>query len=105
MRKASSAPIRTTAATNRKPSNESPRCLRPDAAAIPFAAMIPSLTNAATDPLETKARDIVPIEPDEEGLAAYVVVRDEPPIATVVAVVPVVAHHEIVTGRHLAGKA
>src|SRR5437588_5433326 len=64
---------------------------------------IPS-TNAVANALERKAADVVPVEPDEKRLAPDVIVGNEAPIAAVVAIVPVVAHHEITAGGHLAGK-
>src|SRR6185312_16134924 len=65
----------------------------------------PRSVNPAADALECKRRDVVPVEPDEEGPAPQVVVRDESPVAAVVAVVPVVAHHEVMTGRNPAFEA
>src|SRR5215472_1779862 len=60
--------------------------------------------DAGPDALEREARNIVPVEPDENGLAPDVVVGDEAPVAAVVAVVPIVAHHQVATGRHLAAE-
>src|SRR3989304_1262400 len=52
-----------------------------------------------------KAAQLVQVEPDEERLADDVLVRDESPDAAVARVVPVVAHDEIVAGRHRADQA
>ena len=61
-------------------------------------------TDAAADPLECQTADVVPVEPDEECPAADVVIGHEAPVAAVVAVVAVVAHHQVVARRHLAGE-
>src|SRR5690242_14823467 len=106
MRNATSAKTSTTAATSRKPISDSPRWARRVPVIRFMAAMMkPRSSYAAAHPLEGETAYVVPVEPDEEGLAPDVVVRDESPVAAVVAVVPVVAHHEIMAGRHLAGKA
>src|SRR5688500_11422799 len=89
----------TTAATSMKPRIVSPRCVLPGCR-IPLP-----LPNPAADTLEREARDVVPVEPDEEGASPDVVVGNESPVAAVVARVPVVAHHEVVACRHLAGEA
>src|SRR5438128_8337152 len=62
-------------------------------------------TNAAADPLERQAADIVPIEPDKKCFAADMVIGHKTPIATVIAVVAIITHHQVVAGRHLAAKA
>src|SRR5947207_8555970 len=58
--------------------------------------------DAGPDSLEGEVADVVPVEPDEDRLAPDMVVRDEAPVAAVVAVVAVVAHHQIVARRYLA---
>src|SRR5690349_2243853 len=62
------------------------------------------LLDAPADPLEGKARHVIPVPPDEECLAADVVVRHETPVSAVFAVVAIVAHHEVVARRYLAGE-
>src|SRR5256885_7718342 len=47
-----------------------------------------------------EAAELVQVEPDEEGLADDVLVRDEAPDAAVARVVAVVAHHEVLSRRH-----
>src|SRR5690606_35373095 len=42
----------------------------------------------------------IPVQPDEERLAHQVLLRYRTPVAAVVAVVAVVAHHEVVPFRH-----
>src|SRR2546423_14558898 len=49
------------------------------------------------------AFQVAEIHPDEEGLADDVLVRHEAPETRIHRVVAVVAHHEVVTLRHLAG--
>ena len=51
------------------------------------------------------APQVAEIHPDEERLADDVLVRHEAPVARVLRVVAVVAHHEIVARRHLADDA
>src|SRR5438105_11555292 len=51
-----------------------------------------------SDPLE-----VTEVHPDEERLADDVLVRHEAPETRIHRVVAVVAHHEVVTLRHLAG--
>src|SRR5207248_13860 len=60
--------------------------------------------DSASNPLECERSDVVPIEPDEKCLAADVVVRHETPIPAVVAVIAIVTHHQVLTGRHPARK-
>ena len=47
---------------------------------------------------------VVEIPPDHEGATDDVAVRNETPVTAVIAAVPVVTHHEIITGGHLAGE-
>src|SRR5690242_5484426 len=128
-RKATSAKTTITIVVNRNPIMDKPRSFRPTVLpSLMRAPMIPggpthrarslrggerrvrggspsTLMDRAADALECQRRDVVPVEPDEEGLASQVVVRDESPIPAVVAVVPVVAHHEVLAGRDPARKA
>src|SRR3981081_1075881 len=53
----------------------------------------------------SEAPRLAEIEPDEKRLSDDILVRNETPHAAVRAVVAVVAHHEIVPGRHGAGHA
>src|SRR5215470_3060458 len=46
------------------------------------------------------AADIAKIHPDEERTPDDVLLRDEAPKPAVLAVIAIVAHHEIVPGRH-----
>src|SRR5512141_1189764 len=88
-----------TTVVNRNPIIDNPRS---------FPATLPlpvTLVDPTPHALERKGRDIVPVEPDEEGPAADMVVRHEAPIPAVVAVVAVVAHHEVMTGWHPAFEA
>src|SRR5450631_2174483 len=87
-----------TMATKRNPVIVRPRC--------PWRRLmfcLPSPDRAA-DPLERQTADVVPVEPYKKRLASDVIIRDKTPVAAVVAVVPVVAHHEIVPLGDLAGK-
>src|SRR5512132_3064045 len=94
-RNATSATTMMTTVVNRNPVIDNPCC---------FPAMLPLPVTpsayAAPHALECKRRDVVPVEPDEKRAAADVIVRHEAPIAAVVAIVAVVAHHEVVTRRH-----
>src|SRR5512141_468005 len=54
------------------------------------------------DPLERHRRYVVPVPPDEERLATDVIVGHESPISAVLAVVAIVAHHEVTALRDLA---
>src|SRR5205823_8654794 len=65
---------------------------------------LPPSADAAADPLERKAADVVPVEPDEECLAADVIVGHEAPVAAIVTVVAVVAHHQVVPRRDFAAE-
>src|SRR6476469_2335514 len=47
----------------------------------------------------TRANPAFAVQPDQEGLAAQVGLRQEAPVSAVLAVVAIVAHHEIVAGR------
>src|SRR6476661_1874282 len=87
--------ITTTVATNRNPIIDNPRCRT-------RSRIASSLSNPAADALEHEARNVVPVEPDEERAPAKVVVRHEAPVPAVVAAIAIIAHHEIVSGRHLA---
>src|SRR6266496_1840908 len=60
--------------------------------------------NPTSNSLECERSDVVPVEPDEERLAADVVVRHETPVPAVVAVIAIVTHHQVLTGRHPACK-
>src|SRR5574340_212590 len=95
-RKAISAITITTAVVKRKPIIDRPRSLtavmRPPSEVSGGRCSV----DCRADTLELERRDVVPVEPDEERLAADVRVGDEAPIAAVVAVVAVVAHHEVV---------
>src|SRR6266705_4179006 len=51
----------------------------------------------------SEAPRLAEIEPDEKRLSDDILVRHETPNAAVRGVVAVVAHHEIVPGRHSAG--
>src|SRR5436190_2593095 len=82
--------VSTTAATKMKPMS-----VRPDCPVRVRMVSSPSADTAA-DPLERKAADVIPVEPDEECLATDVIVGHEAPIAAVVAVVAVVAIHQVV---------
>src|ERR1700694_1504342 len=54
--------------------------------------------NAAPD---RAARTLqIPIEPDSRGFADQMILRDEAPDTAVLAVVAIVAHHEVLAGRH-----
>src|SRR6195256_3572973 len=53
----------------------------------------------------SEAPRLAEIEPDEKRLSDDILVRNETPHAAVRGVVAVVAHHEIVPGRHGAGHA
>src|SRR4051812_3541347 len=52
-----------------------------------------------------EAAKLAQVEPDEKGLADDVLVRDEAPHPTVARVVSIVAHHEVMAGRHRAREA
>src|SRR5512133_3735661 len=122
MRRPSMTTATTTAATNRNPPNVMPRCPRVGAAyeraahwggctrssagciegpprCAPFTVPAP-LAYAGADALEREAADVVPVEPDEERPTANMIIRHEAPVAAVVAVVAVVAHHEVVALGH-----
>src|SRR5215470_2821649 len=98
MRKPMIATVTKTRATNRNPMKVRPDCCRVRMIPLPSA-------NAAADSLECQTAYVIPVEPDEKRLAPDVVVGHEAPVAAVVAVVAVVAHHEVLSGRHLAGEA
>src|SRR5687768_12814567 len=68
----------------------------------PFCASIstPLLFDRASD-----APQLIEVPPDQERLADDVLLRHEAPVPAVVAAVPIVAHHEVVTRRHLADEA
>src|SRR5450432_3748614 len=87
-----------TMATKRNPVIVRPRC--------PWRRLMFCLQSPdrAADPLERQTADVVPVEPYKKRLASDVIIRDKTPVAAVVAVVPVVAHHEIVPLGDLAGK-
>src|SRR5437762_14221170 len=51
----------------------------------------------------SEAPRLAEIEPDEKRLPDDILVRHEPPHSAVRRVIAVVAHHEIVPGRHGAG--
>src|SRR5690606_15260610 len=58
------------------------------------------LRNAAADAVEIDpARAAVPVHPHQEGLPAQVAGRQEAPVAAVLAIITIVAHHEIVARR------
>src|SRR6266496_25353 len=57
--------------------------------------------DAGPDSPEREAADVVPVEPDEDRLAPDMIIRDEAPVAAVVAVV---AHHQIVARGYLAAE-
>src|SRR6185437_11384681 len=101
-RNATSATTITTTVVNRKPIIDSPRWLTAVMRPPPGVTGDPRSMDGGTDTLELERRDVVPVEPDEESLAAEVGVRDKAPVPTVVAVVAVVAHHEVVPGRDAA---
>ncbi len=42
----------------------------------------------------------VPVHPDAKGTPDNVLFRNEAPVTAIVGIIPVVAHHEIVTRRH-----
>src|SRR6266498_352351 len=83
----------STAATNTNPTIDSPLC-------VCRSRMVLPLSYAAAYTPERETGNVVPVEPDEERAPADMVVGDESPISAVVAVVPIVAHHEIVAHRH-----
>src|SRR6185436_4099048 len=87
----------TTVATNRNPIIDNPSCRT-------RSRMVPSLSNPAADALEREARNVVPVEPDEERAPAQVIVRHEAPVPAVVAAIAIIAHHEVISRRHLAGE-
>src|SRR5450759_2148362 len=86
----------TIAAMKIKPIRVTPFCLCMNAPGNMLLAY------ALADPLERKARHVVPVPPDEECLATNMVVRHKAPVTAVFAVIPVVAHHEVLSRRHLA---
>src|SRR6185436_5352318 len=49
--------------------------------------------------------ELVEIPPDQKRLADDVLIRHESPVPAVAAAVAVVAHHEVIPGRHRARKA
>src|ERR1051325_4304678 len=53
----------------------------------------------------SEAAELVQVQPDEEGLADDVLIRDEAPDPAVARIVAVVTHHEVVARRHGARKA
>src|SRR4051812_10583035 len=87
----------------RVPRITAPQCLQHRPGTTPCAfGRWPLLANAAADALEGEGADVVPIEPDEERLSAKVVIGYEAPVTAVVAVVAIVAHHEVMAGRDAA---
>src|SRR5437870_464635 len=67
--------------------------------------MLFPLMNAAADSFEAQAADVVPVEPDEERPASDMIIRHKTPVSAVVAIVAIVAYHEIVARRYLACEA
>src|SRR5258708_16637947 len=51
-------------------------------------------------PQRSEAGELVQVQPDEEGLADDVLIRDEAPDTAVARIVAVVAHHEIMALRY-----
>src|SRR6266705_3374064 len=87
-----------TMATKRKPVIVSPRC------AWRWFMFCLQSPDRAADPPERQTADVVPVEPYKKRLAADMIIRHETPIAAVVTVVAVIAHHEIAPLGDLAGK-
>src|SRR3989442_11156900 len=56
--------------------------------------------DSAADALPCKGSDVVPVEPDEKRPAPDMIVRNESPVTAVIAVVAIVAHHQVVARRH-----
>src|SRR5688572_21068302 len=56
------------------------------------------LRNAVADSRTIDAP--IEVHPDQERLAAQVLLRQEAPVSAVLAIITIVAHHEIVTRRH-----
>src|SRR5574340_328205 len=76
------------------PKKLNPRCFAGIALFIPLPS---GSVDRQPDPLQ-----IGKIHPDEERLADDLVVRHEPPVAAVAAVVAIVAEHEVMSVGHLA---
>ena len=92
----------TTMAQNSRPNSVMPRwrLARLDGSCAPPCAGEPVALSGRTDALQ-----VAEIHPDEERPADDVLVGHEAPVAGVVRIVAVVAHHEVVARGHLAGHA
>src|SRR5690349_17956521 len=86
------------------PNSVMPLCVRFMLSPSPRWIELPErLRDVRAHPREIHAtRLFVPVEPDQEGLAAEVLLRQEVhrPETAVLAIITIVAHHEIVAGRH-----
>src|SRR5687768_5569156 len=65
---------------------------------LPLVPMDPPSADARADALELHT--LVDAQPDQERLAPQLPLRQHAPVSAVVAVVAIVAHHEIMTVRH-----
>src|SRR5690554_40775 len=99
----------TTTSTIRKLINVRPDCFLTDFMESPATGLIdrhrrPAAATLVYDGSQSgkihSAVLAIPVHPDQEGLAHQMVFRHEVPVAAVLAVVAIVAHHEVVAFRH-----
>src|SRR6476620_5174527 len=93
-----------TARIMMNPSSVIPRCVRFMLSPSPRCCVWTCLRDLRADPREIHAARIrIPVEPDQEGLAAEVLLRKEVhrPESAVFRIITIVAHDEILPGRHL----
>src|SRR5688572_13338576 len=86
-----------TARTMTNPMRVMPRCFC-FTRLLPYVRKLPLSADARTDALEFHAT--VNAHPDQECLAPQLPLGQHAPVSAVVAMVAIVAHHEIVTRRH-----
>src|SRR5437016_2553029 len=76
----------------------SPRRLKP-------CCCLPRICPPSLLAKRSEAAELVQVQPDEEGFADDVLVRDEAPDPAVARIVAVVTHHEVMPRRHSAREA